>query len=377
MSVALDAYDDFIKGKYSVEKFTKFDAADLKAEENFAADVAKLPEAKRQAKEMEGIPSKKADFYRPLRVQYQTAVFDEIKAITAKCKSEQDLSLFIRQEHLLALFYLNKLRAQIGIADMMEPHRTKVVPEFINRSIRYATLNDLIKIIDFLQERWSSFIPKQDHFDLTAWIRAKREEFETPSKLSPNIARSNQQTVEAFTIVTNKIALKLNSLPTIAAKKIYVAEKLKTYKQQQATPVTPSPKADSDESLPVSNEQIINWLNIEMEHLDTLEKIEPAKDNSKQTSAPMSKIKTNLSVPQLGFVFAELQKRGILKFPSKTAAIDFAVQHFSSEKTENVSSKQARKKSYALSTKEMNEVIELFSSLYFDTVNDNKKDSKK
>lgn len=285
MKYAIDAYDDFINGEYNVIRFTKYDEDALRAE------TSELPVLAH---------NRKAEFYARIQAEYRQAVLIEVKTKAAECKTEDELKLFINQQHQFAIAYLNSLNSIYKVYQISY-HFNPNLPNEVNELINHYIINDLFRIILFIQERWGRYIKPESHFDLKVWA-----------------------------------------------------------------------KDDAD-----------NEYKVLAETLDLIESLNGNKSEpmSLQTKAPslspVAKIKTKLSVPQLGFIFGLLQQKGILQFPSKTAAIDFAVQHFSSGRKENVSSKQARKKSYSLSSKEMIEVVELFKSSYIDSLNGNKKVSKK
>lgn len=305
MKYAIDSFEDFITGKYNVISYTKFDKQALSIDKQFTeafidSDVNNLDSGKDGI--MLDISTQKAGFFFKLSSKYKQVVIDEVKSKASLIKNEEELRVFINQQHQFAISYVNSLNKRIKSNALLKDY-SKDLPRITNELINYSIIKDLIRIVLFIQEKWGRYIPIEQHFSLTNWSKA------------------------------NSVGM---------------GEDLVDFENYR-------------EAIREKNEVDNNILNRE----------------SLLMTNRITKTKTKLSVPQLGFVFAELQQRGILQFPSKTAAIDFAVQHFSSEKKEDVSSKQARKKSYALSAKEKNEVVELFKSLYIDSLNGNKKVAKK
>ena len=310
MRFTIDAYEDFIKGKYNVFTFTEYDKDALEAEQRWF-ELKKIIEASDSGEEvdlsfeMPDISSKKDAFYIRLRSEYKEAILSALKNQAADCKSEEQLKLFINQQHQFAIAHLNELATLIEQNKLLYDYAPNK-PTEINEGINSLIMSDIINVINFIQQHWKRYIPTDAHFDVIEWAKANGDnEIGVFSKFQ-NLADSFKR--------KNSFAIK---------------------------------------------------------------ETENSKSNNQPPASQSAKIKTNLTVPQLGFLFAELQSRAILQFSSKTAAIDFAVEHFSSEKKENVSASQARKKSYSLSDKEMEEIANALWSIYTAIKNNTPKPPKK
>ncbi|MBA3647263.1 MAG: hypothetical protein H0W62_01735 [Chitinophagales bacterium] len=99
---------------------------------------------------------------------------------------------------------------------------------------------------------------------------------------------------------------------------------------------------------------------------DRLEEIQIGEKESSEIQVSENirgKVKTDLTVAQLGYLFRSLKKQGAIHFKSDTEATNFAADFFSSEKTENISPEQARKKSYVPTIKDLSGLNDLLNNM--------------
>jgi len=95
--------------------------------------------------------------------------------------------------------------------------------------------------------------------------------------------------------------------------------------------------------------------------MQELEKLKQKRSSKK--AKPITRVKTNLSISQLGFLFRMFREAKCMQFKSDVSAAEFAAKYFTAETTTKPSKNQVRKKSYDISKEEYDKLNDLLVDL--------------
>jgi hypothetical protein len=112
------------------------------------------------------------------------------------------------------------------------------------------------------------------------------------------------------------------------------------------------------QKLPSIKNQIINWIEEEIEYLNKKNSIEKSKSFQVIHKEESEKISTNLSVAQLSYFFGLLSQNGILKPKSQSELFRFIAANFKTKSTTTISESSIKNKFYNVETTTVNKVCE-------------------
>jgi hypothetical protein len=365
MRHAIDAYEDLTDGLDSPFNNKEYDDEAIIVENKFHEHFENNkpgPDDPLNLKSMVAAPTlfcTKTKFYAKLRKRYRDAVFLEIKSRTDVIKSEEQLKLYISQQHQFALTRFKNFNAQYDLFELLtQQPREKDSILFVNQTINYYILNDLLDIVMFIQANWQPYLSSSSLFNLSEWKESNKFSFSLAFKENQTgtLADIMAKSLDLLNTCMQAVEEHLVTLTDFAAKRVFLLETLKSYEHLLIKPKVTDPKSlDYVVVDPKFSTQMIEFLEVELEHLDRLEKAIPKSDTPQKPPLVTSKIKTAFTVPQLALLFDLCQKENLI-IGNQTDIETFVVANFSSKKQADISKDSLHNKISEVSDKDLEDL---------------------
>lgn len=144
-----------------------------------------------------------------------------------------------------------------------------------------------------------------------------------------------------FKYITDNITTSIHDLENNVKKIDALYLILKCYNQRQI-----KTEKKYKTNLPSVKEQIISWLDEEIEYLSRIRNLESTENNLPQVQEVKTKFLSTLSVAQLSCFFGLLIETEIIKHKNQTDVLKFVSQNFRTKNTEKISLDSLRVKYY-------------------------------
>jgi hypothetical protein len=257
--------------------------------------------------------------------------------------------------------YRSILVKEYEITDKLKELKSKLLGSNINDQLLKMVYEPLLKIATInIQEKLTYY----DFNYCSDFISVLHHQIDfensTEDAIKECLFELNFNSLQFFKYLTNDILQELKTQENNIQKIDILYKLLKNYNQKQSRNFLKYKL-----NLPPLKEQIIGWIEEEIEYLTKKIKLEANQLITESNNEEKIKFLTGLSVAQLSYFFGLLMEVGIIKHKNQTDVFRFIAENFKTNNTEKISVDSIKVKYYNVETTTKNavreKIIELIS----------------
>ncbi len=242
--------------------------------------------------------------------------------------------------------YRSILVKEFEITDKLKEVKSRLLGSNINDQLLKLAYEPLLKIATInIQEKLTYYeFNYCTEFILTLY---KQITFENSSEeaIKECLFDLNFNSTQFFDNLTDGILIELSKQENNIQKIDILYRLLKNYNQKQTRNFI-----KYNEKLPSIKEQIISWIEEEIEYLSKKMKLDANQFTNVANNEDKIKFLTGLSVAQLSYFFALLIETGIIKHKNQADIFRFISENFKTENTSKISTDSIKTKYYNIET---------------------------
>lgn len=250
--------------------------------------------------------------------------------------------------------YRSILVKEFEITDKLKEVKSRLLESNINDPLLKLAYEPLLKIATInIQEKLTYYeFNYCSEFILTLY---KQINFENISEetIKECLFDLNFNSTQFFDNLTDGILIELSKQENNIQKIDILYRLLKNYNQKQTRNFI-----KYNENLPSIKEQIISWIEEEIEYLSKKMKLDANQFTNVANNEDKIKFLTGLSVAQLSYFFALLIETGIIKHKNQADIFRFISENFKTVNTDKISTDSIKSKYYNVETTTKNAVRE-------------------
>lgn len=250
--------------------------------------------------------------------------------------------------------YRSILVKEFEITDKLKEVKSRLLESNINDRLLKLAYEPLLKIATInIQEKLTYYeFNYCSEFILTLY---KQINFENISEetIKECLFDLNFNSTQFFDNLTDGILIELSKQENNIQKIDILYRLLKNYNQKQTRNFI-----KYNENLPSIKEQIISWIEEEIEYLSKKMKLDANQFTNIANNEDKIKFLTGLSVAQLSYFFALLIETGIIKHKNQADIFRFISENFKTVNTDKISTDSIKSKYYNVETTTKNAVRE-------------------
>ncbi|KAB1157775.1 hypothetical protein [Flavobacterium luteum] len=278
--------------------------------------------------------------------------YDKIDCLKITYIYLEKLLRFIEKEYRnylnvnIQIPYRSILVKEFEITDKLKEVKSRLLGSNINDQLLKLAYEPLLKIATInIQEKLTYYeFNYCTEFILTLY---KQITFENSSEeaIKECLFDLNFNSTQFFDNLTDGILIELSKLENNIQKIDILYRLLKNYNQKQTRNFI-----KYNENLPSIKEQIISWIEEEIEYLSKKMKLDANQFTNVANNEDKIKFLTGLSVAQLSYFFALLIETGIIKHKNQADIFRFISENFKTENTAKISTDSIKTKYYNVET---------------------------
>lgn len=284
--------------------------------------------------------------------------YDKIDCLKIAYIYLEKLLRFIEKEYNIYLNvniqipYRSQLVKEYEITDKLNELKSRLLGSKINDDLLKLVYEPLLKISTInIQEKLTYY----DFNYCTDFILILHHQLDfeniTEESITNCLFDLNFNSLQFFDCLVVDISKELNEAENNIQKIDILYLELKKYNQKQTRNFT-----RYNQKVPSIKEQIINWIEEEIEYLTKKIKLEANQFTAISNNEEKIKFLTSLSVAQLCYFFALLLESGIIEHKNHTDIFRFIADNFKTSNTNKISTDSIKSKYYNIETSTKNAV---------------------